>query len=550
MLFREPTSIEASQDTAGIIRGLLSSFQSLVKFVGKKKYQKNIVVVTNSKTVPELSEDFHAGVRQIIADQQIKLKVIGVDFDTSTQDRQSLQNMTAWYTLLAGLPGCSICNGEEVLKDICSSPPKPVRPVKVFKGDLRIGADLSDPDFDITNDISCIKIGVEGYPGVKTSRPLGRKTYGVGEYGPEKVTYVTEYMIRHYFDTDGNFDHIDPNREELDEREYEVEIVDKTSLIKAYKYGTSTVVLPEELERERLYTTSPGLDIVKVIPEDHLPRSYLSDETVLVFGQQNITSNMKALASIVDALHELKAVAIARYVKKQNSEVQMVALLPIYITKKHTRKRKFDDEDHNSTRALAMSRLPFMEDEKMAVFPDLTKQVTSSGKAIKSNHKLLPSAEAQEQMDALVRALDIDQLGIDETDFLGDKRVFNPLTNPVSLSNQDALIKRSVGSRRVDLALKEIITSAVRSNTKLQDFCKGDDVIPPIHKSIALDMEPNPRLAESASPILERLVTLLNVSKVDKTTYTRRRKALDEILQEEEEDGLSLDELLSRGVRK
>lgn len=532
LLQRTPTNVIPSSDTAGIVRALLYALQELTVFVGKKKFIKNVVLVTNSRTVPELDEAFAQGIRQVVTDQQIRVKLLGVDFDE--QNQEHLSNIASWYSLFSGLPGCSVWTGEDIKRHLEAPLPKLVRPVKVFNGDLRIGADLLDPEFEATNDLSCLCYSVEGYPGVKLARPPTKKTFGNGRI----VSHVTEYQIRNYAKTEHNENELENNDDnELGQSEFDAELVDKSKLIKAYKYGSSTVVLPEELERQRVYPTQPGIDIVKIIPEGHFPRWYLGSETVLIMGQSKSVADIKAMAAVVDSLAELRAIGIARYVQKQNSEVQMCALYPVYV-KRNELKRTLDGELSN-LRALALSRIPFMEDEKMAAFPDLTNLTTTSGRVITGDHKLLPNEKTQILMDSLVAQMDLDG---DELDFDGAKRVFNPITADFSLTRHDSLVKRSVGIRRIDMMMK---TMAINGVGGVQKYASENE-IPPVPASIMKDTQPDPKF-DAYEPVLKQLKGLLAVAKVDKTKF-KRGKPLEEVLLEEEDD-ISLEELLNRGAR-
>jgi ATP-dependent DNA helicase 2 subunit 2 len=478
------------------------------------------------------------------------MTLVGVDFNESTDDQNRLTSMASWYSLFSGLPNSKVWHGGDVLGYLANPNPKLVRPVKVFQGEFRIGADLVDPEFDADIDQSCLCIPVEGYPGVKGAKPPTRKNFGLNEQGePVSISNLTEYHVRNYTKPEDNMDEVDNNDDiELAQRQFEIQLIDKSGLIKAYKYGSSTVVLPEELESQRVYQTIPGLDIIKVIPENHLPRWYLQSETVLIMGQSNSVKEIRAFAAVVDSLKDLNAIAIGRYVQKKNAEVQIVALLPVYIHKLGERKRRADDTDRGDMRALALSRIPFMEDEKMASFPDLTNLTTTSGRVITGNHKLLPDEQVKETMDEFVESMDLDQLGIVEADFDGDKRVFNQMTPDFSMKHHDVLVKRSVGNRRIDHMLKQIAINAITEGG-LKKYCSKDDIIPLFPESLKADMEPDAKLVSKGEPILEKLASLLKVTKVDKTKFTRRRKQLDEIMLQEDEDNISLEELLSRGVR-
>ncbi|CCH45565.1 hypothetical protein BN7_5147 [Wickerhamomyces ciferrii] len=492
----QPTLKELKdEDRSGIVRALLLTIQNMNNFVKKLKYKKNIVLVTNSRTTPELDEEYSNAIVELINGANINLVLIGVDFHDGTEIEDFKRNIKSWESLFQALPDSTLMTGKDADNVVNYPNPKIVRPVKTFSGEFRIGANLIDKDFKPHDDLSCVCFNVDGYPATKIDRPQPRKTFALNKQDePEPISISTEYEIHLYtndFDNENELQNAD--EEDLESRPFEVQPIEKENLVKGYKYGKNTVVLPPTLDEKRKYLTEPGIDIRGIVSSQKIPRCYLTSEATIILGAKQSEADTRALGAFVDALTELDSFALARYVAKKNAEVQMVVLIPVYIKKNGglTNKRKNDDENLEDIRGLILTRLPFYEDEKIATFPSLTEVITTSGKTITENHKLLPSDEVKELMDDLVTTMNLDSTN--ETDFDGDKRIFNPLVADTQLpllkplGNHDNLVKRSTGIHRVNLALKDIAIKGAVHDGGLESYLEQDDIIPPISEQLKAD---------------------------------------------------------------
>ena len=163
-------------------------------------------------------------------------------------------------------------------------------------------------------------------------------------------------------------------------------------------------MLPPTLESERIYETEPGLDIRGFLDRKDFPRYYLNSESTFIVTdtRQGSRADYMALSALVDSLIKLEKFAIARYVQRKNSEVQMCLLCPILIDDTNGMKRKLGREEQH-TRALILSRLPFAEDERSPDFPKLSYQRTTSGKTLVEDTTNLDS-----QMSMFIDSMDLD----------------------------------------------------------------------------------------------------------------------------------------------
>jgi ATP-dependent DNA helicase 2 subunit 2 len=119
----------------------------------------------------------------------------------------------------------------------------------------------------------------------------------------------------------------------------------------------------------------------------------LQYEKYLSMGESNITiaqpvddKARMGFSSFVRALYELESYAIARLVKKDGGDPQIVCLAPSI---------------EPDLEALIDVPLPFAEDVRVYRFPPLDKVITTSGTTL-TKHRYLPSDDLVDAMSAYV----------------------------------------------------------------------------------------------------------------------------------------------------
>lgn len=107
------------------------------------------------------------------------------------------------------------------------------------------------------------------------------------------------------------------------------------------------------------------------------------------------------MSSFVHALAELDTYAVARFVKKDGAEPQILLLAPLL---------------EPDLEALIDIPLPFAEDVRSYRFPPLDKIILTSGEA-KSKHRFLPEDDLKEAMSDFVDSMDLSDLGRDDEEY-------------------------------------------------------------------------------------------------------------------------------------
>lgn len=121
-------------------------------------------------------------------------------------------------------------------------------------------------------------------------------------------------------------------------------------------------------------------------------------ETCVTVASKYDEKSELAFSSLVWALSELDAYAVARLVTKDQKDPMLVLLMP------------YMEPDYV---CLYDVPLPFAEDIRTYQFPPLDRVVTVNGQTLTS-HRLLPSDELNQAMSDYVDAMDISSYGIDD----------------------------------------------------------------------------------------------------------------------------------------
>lgn len=408
-------------------KALLLAALEMKRVFGRRKVFKQIICFADPLMELKLEED---EITELL--QEYAGRFILVDC-SENGIKPPHDGENSWRNLIERCPNSFSWTLDEVLKCGEVFRPAEVKPVRVFTGFLRLGADMelitgSKTNEDLSTDSLHLSIRVEGYPATKPVQSLNRKAY-VKVSGEEKAKhtsdpesfYHTEYVPAlsgiEYEIHSFRKQEVSTKREEVIEEqatisrdkpqeEYDSIAVPKEAITKAYRYGSDYVVLPPTLVNHLYIDTAPGIDIRGFIDIDSLPRHYLTGESVFIFADTRLGSDTDSLSfsAIVTVMAEERKVAIARYVSKESAGVQMCALVPLLI----------ETGGEDPIAALILNRLPFAEDERISDFPKLVRRRTTSG-------KLLPeSGDVQEEVDSLMSEF-IDNLDSDGEEGTSDR---------------------------------------------------------------------------------------------------------------------------------
>lgn len=423
---------------------LLSAIQGREKF-NTRKIKKQMVIFSDNLNNLDLEED-ELG---LVKDQLADTKLILVNCSPSTGNTEGSQ----WDQIINfqndyGISP-SVVSIEDLMKRINEIQIPLVKPVRIFSGELRFGAnveDITSSDLRVREKIFEDKFSlcmtVEGYPATKAVSNLNRKVMirqpkellsdDNKQYEYLPVKSIIEYEISRSQTTDDQNEsqNGDIKKEEEVEEENKIKIktegsgnsgnseksnnivVGVKNITKAYRYGSDYVVVPPTLSEEMEYHVAPGLDIRGFASRLSLPRQYLISESTMIVPDTRLgnKADVRSFNTLVDVMLKHDKIAIARYVSKFNGEVSMVCLCPLLVSNSDILKSTYppnfnSGESSAHTRIMILNVLPYMEDEKHMVFPSLLNPCTSSGKIKKEENKL-----DDDLMQKFINSMDTDDI--------------------------------------------------------------------------------------------------------------------------------------------
>lgn len=508
---------------------LVSSLDTKDKFK-TRKILRQTVIFTGDINGLDLSEE-----EIEVLKQEFNSRLILVDCRKRSGTDFNIDDIyeSRWGHLVKAIPGSMVFAMDDLLLETTLPKPSIVKPVRIFAGELRLGAEVggttefNDSSLD---DKNCLCIKVEGYPATKAVSSLNRKLVikedqnGSEHYEPVKS--VIEYEVRDVTQ-DKSF------------------TVDPGSIAKAYRYGSDYVVLPSTLDERRCFRTSPGIDIRGFLDRTRLPRFLLSSESrfILPDTKSGSGADKASFNALVDTMLEHDKISIVRFVAKRDAEVQMCMLCPLIMR----------GEQNEQVRTLVLCRLPFAEDERVASFPRLTNRTTTSGQKIEDN-KADESSKIDTLMSNFIDSLDMDSSIKHEQE--SGSQYYLPLGQNVKdttlpLPGDDAEKEILQGNdplripaihlhRQKQVLLEWIHQKLVNGSEELQ--------MPEIPDVLRDKIEPHYNGSRNDAEMVE-LVKLLNIKHVDKNFPSVDEQF--EVQEDEEVAGSipSLESILARGAR-
>jgi ATP-dependent DNA helicase 2 subunit 2 len=140
-------------------------------------------------------------------------------------------------------------------------------------------------------------------------------------------------------------------------------------------------------------------------------------ESCITIAQTINDKARMAFSSLVHALHELESYAVARIVKKEGKDPEIILLAPSI---------------EPDLEALIDVPLPFAEDVRVYRFPPLDRVVTASGSTL-TKHRYLPDDVLVGAMSDFVDSMDLSIAGKDEegepTEYMPIEETYSPMVH-------------------------------------------------------------------------------------------------------------------------
>ncbi|CDK29585.1 unnamed protein product [Kuraishia capsulata CBS 1993] len=390
-----------------------------------------IVVLTNCESNTGIQTADVELLRTMLRIGNVTLTVVDYGLGKTESSFVKQEQESKWLEFFGRLPSreldsvfsqrylmSSIVSGEKVNRATFYWQDAPVtttyRPVKAFSGEIRLGCDvlkeelvLSDPNAVPQVQNQTIRMNAEGYSLVKKEPPLNaskkvvEKTnegyYSAGNIKQLKSYYTVESVVN---ESTGKADKV--------QRE-----VDSFRIQRRYKFGTSEIPVSDVSRASLKFPTHPAIDVIGFQKKADLPPWYFVHEPLLITHPlpDAGTKSEQLFNVLCQALLDLDYIAIVRFVQKKDTPVEVCAMIPFLLADVRSQafkgvilnlKRARDDKLETnsldgSSYCFTLIKLPFREDEMVAVFPRNKSSVDES-----------PSEELLDFMGELVDIQDLD----------------------------------------------------------------------------------------------------------------------------------------------
>ncbi|KAG1889229.1 SPOC domain-like protein [Suillus subluteus] len=394
-------TLQPSENSGDPIDALIVGIETQDIYLNKKRtWTRKIVIVTDGQSPMEI-EDWEATVKKMNA-LAISLTVIGVDFDDDEfpfheEDKSTIkvENEAFYHKLTSsvddGLVGTCVFALQEI-----------ARPdMKQTKSAL-MGTVLRLGDVDVRPE-EAIEILVKASKCTALARPKSWKKFGRREKTDEQMqvdeeeekTVFAQLKMRseYYIDRstqDGEEqDKMDTGSDDEEDKDKNLEKVEKEQLIRGFKYGSTYAPCPDG--QFRRLNTRKGIDICGFFHAKNFRRELAMGEVQYVWADPGAPQQQVALSSIVQAMYEKGVLAIARWVSKDGMDPKMGVL----------EARVDPNIDY-----LLWVQMPFADDVRKYTFASLENLVSKNGESI-TKHPYLPTEDQLEAMGKFIDSMDI-----------------------------------------------------------------------------------------------------------------------------------------------
>ncbi|KAH7474886.1 X-ray repair cross-complementing protein 5 [Phytophthora ramorum] len=499
---RELKPSKPEQTKVDILDGMIVALDLLFRRTDGKKYDKRLMVITDAAAKIADAGDLESIVA-MIQNMEVKLQVIGLDFQNTTSKPQQNQGgdeempeavvkaevpttepsdmerikaeNEKMLVSIANEVGGEVCSVAKRMQLLAQGMKKTVALTTKFRGPLEFG--------------DVLKIPVYCYLKTKTATLPTLSKESQSSY--EKETAGKVKLDRRYTSPQNIDEEVPPDQQ-----------------VKAYRYGAEKVPFASADVEFLKFLTEKSLKALGFLDKTQINHAKFVAGTDIFIAEPGKPHAAQCFAALIDAMVELDQVIIARFVSRKNAAPKIVALIP-HAPSSH-------GENYY---AMWSQQLPYEEDVRNYEFAPL------------KTSKYAPSEEQQSLADKLVDSLSIRD---DKADEVG--ACFNPV------------IRRffhAVSSRALDESVR----------------------VPPLPADMESSLKMDPSRQEKISTLIESFGDAFQLKEAVKKAKDRKKKAFwsdvpsvsvkEEDLKEEHDDAaggdagsdleLDLDELLDGG---
>ncbi|KEP54595.1 putative ATP-dependent DNA helicase II subunit 2, related protein [Rhizoctonia solani 123E] len=480
------------------INGMIVAIQTQSEYlIRKPSWTRRMVLVTDGETPLEV-EDWEATVDKI-NELAINTTIIGVDFDDEDfpfiePDKSPVKrvNENFWTQFIDRVENGQIGTCAYALHETSRPEPRPTKSA-MSNNVFRIGDPELFPE-------EVIEIAVKTSKATALVRPHSMKKFTKREVvaatqgGPSQAGASPD-DYKHYVELKRRTDYVvkliesgteeEEGDEDREKQEPQGEVVEKETLVKAFKYG-STWVPCEEGHFEGLHTRK-GIEVVSFIAENTYQRHFSMSEVQYIYADIGSSRAQVAFSSIVHAMFKKGFMAVVRWVNRDDSDPKMGVC-----------KAEPGEVDY-----MMWVQIPFAEDVRRYPFPSLDRYVTKKNEVLEE-HPYIPTSDMNAAMDDWVENMDLADAGPKDenglrTEWFDLTQSFNPAVHRIK---------------------QALFHGAVVPDLKAEP-------VPPPHPEVTKYMESPRRVLKRSIPALEQCIRLFNVKEVPpKVPRKKEQKAI------------------------
>ncbi|CAE6431494.1 unnamed protein product [Rhizoctonia solani] len=478
------------------INGMIVAIQTQSEYlIRKPSWTRRMVLVTDGETPLEI-EDWEATVDKI-NELAINTTIIGVDFDDEDfpfiePDKSPRVNENFWTQFIDRVENGQIGTCAYALHETSRPEPRPTKSA-MSNNVFRIGDPELFPE-------EVIEIAVKTSKATALVRPHSMKKFTKREVvaatqGGQSQAGSSPDDYKHYVELKRRTDYVvkliesgteeEEGEEDGEKQEPQGEVVEKETLVKAFKYG-STWVPCEEGHFEGLHTRK-GIEVVSFIEENIYQRHFSMGEVQYIYADIGSSRAQVAFSSIVHAMFKKGFMAVVRWVNRDDSDPKMGVC-----------KAEPGEVDY-----MMWVQVPFAEDVRRYPFPSLDRYVTKKNEVLEE-HPYIPTSDMNAAMDDWVDNMDLtdagpkDENGI-RTEWFDLTQSFNPAVHRIK---------------------QALFHGAVVPDLKAEP-------VPPPHPEVTKYMESPKRVLKRSKPALQECIRLFNVKEVPpKVPRKKEQKAI------------------------
>ncbi|SPC64615.1 related to ATP-dependent DNA helicase II, 80 kDa subunit [Ustilago sp. UG-2017b] len=381
----------------------------------KNTWKRTVYLVTHGHA--SFAHDGEAAIRNKLIDDNISLRLLGVDFDhlesdakLQGKDKVKQKNELFWQYLLSQIPTAGFATAasaieQSAMPNLQVTKPAPQKTVLSF----------GDPNDLSSNSAFQIPIGL--YKMTDVARPMAQSKIS-------KLARQSSDAAREREHEESRRNHLNPTstpamlKREEEEREscvvYRADLKREHFLLdqlvsaanahkepqplppnsdenftRAWKLGASLIPVPEESFGS--LDTHKSMQILHFFNASAYRREYNMDQIWYVFADHAQVKAQLQLSTLVRAMAEMDVLAVVRLVRKDGAEPELGVIKPKV-------------EEHNEY--FFYSKAPFREDLRRFPFPPIDRVITTDGTEIRLA-PTIPDEQDQEAMDAFIDSLEL-----------------------------------------------------------------------------------------------------------------------------------------------